>query len=102
MLRDIELIRAEDTRERRTFDIEQGKVISFRVQLEVRMGEEWKPIIRWDNAHGFVDCDRYNLKGERAKAILNVSPEEGLTMAQDSLNAHWEAYRDRFLRGLLP
>lgn len=80
----------------------KDKVISFRVQLEILSKGEWKPVIRWDNVHGFVDCDRYNLKGERAKTILNVSPEEGLTMAQDSLNASWDVYRDRFLRGLLP
>ena len=99
---DFELERAKDVRERRTFEIERGKVRSFRLQLEVRVQGEWKPVIRYDTAHGFVDCDRYDLTGKKSKTILNVSLEEGLTLAQNDLNANWAVYRDRFLKGLQP
>lgn len=99
---DFSLERAEDTRERRTFEIEGGKVQSFRLQLEIRIEGEWKPVIRWDTTHGFVDCDRYNLQGEKRKSILNLSFEEGLTRAQNALNAHWHLYRQRFLEGWFP
>ncbi len=102
MVKDIQLDRTTDTRERRTFEIEQGKVLSFRVQLEVRTKGRWKPVIRWDTAHGFVDCDRYNLQGEKIKSILNLSLEAGLSRAQNDLNRNWHIYRQRFLEGLFP
>lgn len=102
MIKDFIIRRAEDTRERRTFESEGGKILSFRVQLEVRVEGEWKPVIRWDTAHGFVDCDRYNLKEEKEKHILNVLPEEGLIQVQNDLNRSWQEYRQRFLEGLFP
>jgi len=102
MLRDFVLRRSEDTRERRTFEVEKGKVKGFTVQLEVRVEGEWKPIIRWDASHGFVDCDRYTLQGDKVKTILNVSVEEGLTRAQNDLNRNWQKYRQRFLEGKVP
>jgi hypothetical protein len=102
MVKDIRLDHTEDTRERRTFEIERGQVTAFRLQLEVRVQGKWKPVIRWDTSHGFVDRDRYNLQGEKRKVILNVSFKEGLARAQDDLNANWHIYRRRFLEGLFP
>lgn len=102
MIKDFVIRRAADARERRTFEVEEGQIKSFRVQLEVRAADAWKPVIRWDTSHGFVDCDRYNLKGEKTKSILNVSAEEGLTLAQSDLNTKWQEYRRRFLEGRMP
>lgn len=102
MPKNLELYRDEDVRERRTFEKRKGKIVSFRLQLEVLVRSEWKPVKRWDNSHGFVDCDSYNLKGGKKKLILNVSPEEGLIQAQDDLNENWQLYRSRFLGGVFP
>lgn len=102
MLKDFEVYRSADVRERRTFEKRRGKIVSFRVQLEVLVGNEWKAIKRWDTSHGFVDCDIYNLKGEKKKIILNVSFEDGLVLAQKDFNEHWRLYRDRFLQGVFP
>ncbi len=49
-----------------------------------------------------MDCDIYNLQGEKKKIILNVSFEEGLIRAQKDLNEHWHIYRERFLQGVFP
>lgn len=94
--------RARDVRERRWFEIERGSVNAFAIQPEVRVEINWEAVVRWDNAHGFVDCDRYTLKGEKQKTILNVTAYEGLTRAQDDLNRNWQRYRQRFLEGLWP
>lgn len=102
MTRDFEIYRAADVRERRTFEKRKGKIVSFRVQLEVLVGGEWKAVRRWDTAHGFVDCDTYNLKGEKKKLILNIPFEEGLICAQKDLNENWHVYRDSFLQGVFP
>lgn len=102
MLKDFEIYRAADVRERRTFEKRRGKIVSFRVQLEVCVDNEWKAVKRWDTSHGFVDCDTYNLKGEKKKLILNVSLEEGLVLAQKDFNEHWRRYRDSFLQGVFP
>ena len=100
---DFELNRAKDARERRTFEKRKGKILFFRLQLEILVGDEWKAVKRWDSSHGFVDCDTYNLKGETKKEILkDVSLEEGLTRAQDDLNENWKVYRGRFLKGGSP
>jgi len=102
-LRDFIIPRGGDSRERRTFDIKRGHVTWFRVQLEVKSGEEWKSVRRWDSSHGFVDCDSYNLAGQKRKEIyLHVSLEEGLTKAQEDMNDHWRSYRERFLHGGFP
>lgn len=96
------LRRDTNVRELRTFELQDGKVNRFRVQLTVRVKGKWLPVIRWDNAHGFVDCDRYDLNGKKEKTILNATAEQGLTLAQTALNRHWEHYRDRFLNGEMP
>lgn len=61
MLKDFEIYRAADVRGRRSFEKRRGKIVSFRVQLEVLVGHEWKAVKRWDISHGFVDCDIYNI-----------------------------------------
>jgi len=102
MTKDFEIYRAADVRERRTFEKRKGRILSFRLQLEILVAGEWKVAKRWDTSHGFVDCDIYNLQGEKKKIILNVSFEEGLIRAQKDLNEHWHIYRERFLQGVFP
>jgi hypothetical protein len=102
MRRDFELYRAFDVRERRTFEKRKGKIFSFRIQMEVFSNDKWREVKRWDSSHGFVDCDTYNLQGEKKKVIFDVSLEEGLVLAQDDFNSNWKHYQERFLKGLFP
>lgn len=88
-----------DAQKRHYHETQRGKITRFMVQLEVFVQEEWKPVIRYDCAHGYAHCDRFNLRGEQLKAELRIDYEKALTFADDDIDDHWETYRNRFLQG---
>lgn len=90
---------AAGTRKRHYHVTRRGRVVDFMVQLEVEVQGEWKPILRYDCAHGFVHVDRYNLSGNRKKESLDLSFADALTLAETDINEDWEGYRQRFLEG---
>jgi len=81
---------------------EKGNVIEFSVQLEVRIKDEWKPVIRYDCSHNFSHIDRYTIKGKKSKEKINLTYEESLTLADEDININWELYKERFLKGIYP
>lgn len=92
---------SEDTRKRHFHKTERGKVVNFMVQLEVRVGDVWQPVIRYDCAHDFSHIDRYNIHGEQEKETLQLSYAESLTLADDDIDLNWETYKTNFLKGQL-
>ena len=40
---------------------------------QVMQNGEWKPILRFDTAHGFAHIDRYNIRGVQKKEVLDLS-----------------------------
>lgn len=92
----------ENARKRHSHKTDKGKVVDFVVQLEVKVGNSWKPVIRYDCAHDFAHVDRYNISGETLKEDLHLSYDECLTLADEDINFNWESYADRFLRGEFP
>ena len=92
----------EDARKRHSHTTERGKVVDFVVQLEVKVDEEWKIVLRYDCAHDFSHVDRYNIDGEQRKEDLRLPYGEALTLADEDINLHWQTYVDRFLRGEFP
>ena len=92
----------EDARKRHFHKTERGKVISFAVQLEVKIEGTWQPVIRYDCAHDFSHIDRYNMRGEQEKEALQLSYAESLTLADDDIDLNWETYKTRFLEGQFP
>ncbi len=73
------------------------------VQLEVEVEEGvWQAVIRYDCAHDFAHRDRYNLKGDRDKEEIALSYTESLDLADRDVNANWDIYQERFLRGEFP
>jgi hypothetical protein len=93
----------EHARKRHHHKTDKGEVIAFMVQLEVEVEPgAWKPVIRYDCAHGFVHFDRYNLKGDHDKQEIPLSYTESLDLADKDINDNWDTYRERFLRGDFP
>jgi hypothetical protein len=92
----------ENARKRHFHKTERGEVINFVVQLEVKVDVDWRPVIRYDCAHDFSHRDRYNIHGEQEKEALYLSYAESLTLADDDIDLNWDAYKRRFLEGLLP
>ena len=93
---------APDVRKRHHHKTERGKVVWFMVQLEVLSKGEWKPVIRYDCAHGYAHCDRYNLEGGCLKGNISMSYEDALTFSDDDIDDRWQVYRSDFLKGGSP
>lgn len=91
-----------DVQKRHHHETQRGKVVRFMVQLEVLVQGEWKPVIRYDYAHGYAHRDRFNLQGDQLKEDLGMSYEEALTFADEDIDNHWETYRNHFLKGGYP
>ena len=81
---------------------EAGEIEQFMVQLEVKIGDEWREVVRYDCAHEYAHKDRYNIEGERRKIKLYLGYKDALTFADDDINENWEIYRTRFLSGGFP
>lgn len=91
-----------DVRKRHYHKTEAGKIAAFMVQLEVKINDMWREVIRYDCAHKFTHKDCYNINGKQRKITLYLDYEDALTMADDDLNENWEYYREGFLRGDFP
>ena len=91
-----------DARKRHYHLTEAGKIIRFVVQLEVKTGDNWKEVVRYDCAHDYAHKDLYDRNGHRRKINLYLSYEDTLALADDDINENWELYRDRFLEGNFP
>jgi hypothetical protein len=78
---------------------EAGKITRFSVQLEVKVGNNWKEVVRYDCSHGYAHKDLYNIEGKLRKINLYMNFEDALTYADDDINENWEIYRYRFLKG---
>lgn len=72
------------------------------VQLEVEIQGTWRPVIRYDTAHGFGHIDRYNLKGVQRKERLHLPYDLMLIRAERDIKQKWAIYRERFLKGEFP
>jgi hypothetical protein len=91
-----------DVQKRHHHETQRGKIVQFMVQLEVLVKEVWRPVIRYDCAHSYAHCDRFNLRGEQVKETLGMNYGEALTFGDDDIDDHWELYRNRFLQGGYP
>ncbi len=81
------------------FEIEQGQVLKFMVQLECRFGdgEEWTPVVRYDTAHGFAHCDRLHPYDPTSKTEMGTKNyNEALNVAMNDLVNNWNKYRRRY------
>jgi len=72
-------------------------VVEFAIQYEIRWGEEWVPVARYDTAHGFAHRDLFTEKGEVVKTPLGMKDlNMALTFAESDLKSNWRLYRQRY------
>lgn len=91
-----------DARKRHYHKTEAGKITRFAVQLEIKIGNQWKEVVRYDCAHDYAHKDCYDRRGRQRKINLYLRYEDALLLADDDINENWEVYRDRFLGGDFP
>jgi hypothetical protein len=79
------------------------QVLRFTVQVEVRAGEDWRPIVRYDNAHGFSHRDTIHADGAQEKTQVFVGDMNAtFTYASDDLKANWPAHYARYRKETNP
>ena len=79
------------------FELEQGKVVKFIVQLESYLDNEWIPVVRYDTAHGFAHCDKLHPYEATVKTIMATQDyNDVLTFAIQDLTDNWQKYRRRY------
>ena len=87
-------------RKRHEHVTERGRVIRFVVQYETFIEGEWRPVIRYDTAHGFPHVDRIRPDGTVEKIpLLTKDLEEALTFADQDIDENWERYKAAFVKG---
>ena len=97
--REFVVLLGNDSRIRHYHSRTKRQVIEFRVQLEVNLRGKWKPVIRYDTAHGFAHRDIFHVDGRTEKTPFPVSDyNTALTFAELDLRTNWELYRERFLK----
>lgn len=77
-----------------------GKVVRFVVQYETLVEGEWRPVVRYDTAHGFPHVDKVSPDGAVEKIpLLTTDLAEALTVADQDIEENWERYKAGFLKG---
>lgn len=78
---------------------ERGHILSFMVRLECLVEAKWRPIVRYDTAHGFAHRDILKPDGTEEKQTIPVTgSNEALTYAQRDIKNRWRYYLERYRR----
>lgn len=90
---------APDCRKRHFHRRTKNEIVEFVVQLEVLIGKQWRPVIRYDTSHRFAHCDILHWKGKIEKvAMPTLDFRTALTFADEDLRENWNVHRERFLK----
>ena len=76
---------------------ERGKVNLFRVQYEAFIDGEWRPVVRYDTAHGSPHRDLLHpdQPGEKTQ-YPGRSNAEVLSLGQEDIKRNWSVYRAQY------
>ena len=96
---DYVVVLEDGVRKRHMHETQAGQVIRFVVQLECLVGDDWKPVMRYDCTHGFAHLDRYDRRGHVEKSKLDLEFAHALTYSDWDVNEHWSEYITEFRRG---
>ncbi len=89
----------EDDLLRVEFDHVGRSVLKFSVQYLARIQGEWRPIVRYDTAHGFAHLGISRPNGmQETRELKAGSYREALVQAIADLKVCWEFYRERYER----
>ena len=93
------LLLSHDSRVRHYHSRLKQQVVEFMVQLEVNVKGEWRPVVRYDTAHGFAHRDVFHGDGGAEKVPLPVADYNStLTFAELDIRSNWDLYRERFIQ----
>jgi hypothetical protein len=88
---------SDDVRLRCSFHRFGKRIVQFTVQLEIKEQDKWRPVVRYDNAHGFCHRDTLRPDGTQDKTGVYIGDvNETFTFAIEDLRTNWEAYCSRY------
>jgi hypothetical protein len=94
----IQEILPDEVRLRCSYKRRGKRILLYKVQVEIKHGGRWKPVVRYDNAHGFCHRDILHPDGTQDKTPTFVGDANAtFTLAIKEAIANWEAQRTRFL-----
>lgn len=75
---------------RNLFRVHRNNVSGFVIQVEIRDiidgKEQWRSVVRYDCAHGFIHCDMIALDGQKTKHKLRTQDtKDAITLAIDEI-----------------
>lgn len=74
--------------------LERGQIVRFCVQYEAWIQDEWRPIVRYDTAHGYPHRDLlYPDRSQDKREFRGYKAEEVLTLGERDLKTNWQHYR---------
>jgi hypothetical protein len=74
---------------------DKGEILGFVVQYETLISEAWKPVVRYDTAHGFAHKDIIKASGEVVKQpVFFESLNVAFTYATLDLKMNWRQYKE--------
>ena len=77
---------------------EKKDILEFVVQYESLLDQVWKPIIRYDTAHGFAHKDIIKADGTQIKQPLFFDNYNlAFTFAAIDIKSNWKKYRRNFI-----
>jgi hypothetical protein len=80
----------------------RGRVTAFLVQYETTIDDAWRPVVRYDGAHGFAHRDVLNRRGDvigKSRLPDDLSFGEALQAGERDLRVNRRRYRQAFFRG---
>ncbi len=79
--------------------IDKGTITDLVFQYESNIKDEWKPIVRYDIAHGFFHRDFLFPNGEKEKVRIEIQDLKLAAMfAEQDIKDKWEFYKNRYLK----
>jgi hypothetical protein len=91
-----------EDRMRVRIETERGRIIDFTIQYETVIATEFRPVVRYDLAHGYAHRDILDPGG--AVVTKEAMPSHWtmracLDYANADIRRHWRMYREAFRRG---
>ena len=81
--------------------LEKDQIVEFSVQFEAHIAGRWRPIVRYDSAHGFGHRDLMHSDGTTTKTSFQYwDYAEVLIYGERDLKQNWRAYRENYLKEL--
>lgn len=94
--RELEIVLSHEDRIHLVIETERGEVTGFSVNYEALIAGRWRPMVRYDDSHGFCHKDVYYIDGTQRKIPLASDRDECLTAGLRDIRANWETYRQRY------